>query len=132
MYYWLSICLYFILDFHQQLILELIKSFEYIPLTQVTLNGSMVETIILIFATVFKLAFNIAIPVVIVVLIADIVLGVISKTVPQINVLILGMPIKSMVGVVISLLLISSSIQIIDNTLRLIPQYMEKTMTLFK
>lgn len=132
MYYWLSICLYFILNYHQKLIMELIKSFEYIPLTQVVLKGSLSETILLIFATVFKLAFNIAIPVVIVVLLTDIVLGVISKTVPQINVLILGMPIKSMVGVVISLLLISSTIKIIGNTLDLIPQYLEKTMTLFK
>ncbi|MFZ7131480.1 MAG: flagellar biosynthetic protein FliR [Eubacteriales bacterium] len=132
LYYWLSICIFFMLDLHHQVILALINSFQYIPLTKVNLNGATVKVIIIIFGTIFKLAFNIAIPLIIVVLITDIVMGVVSKTVPQINVLMLGMPLKSMVGLVITFLLISSTMRLIGDTLNLIPEYLEKTMTLFK
>lgn len=131
LYYWLSICLFFMLDLHRQVILTLINSFNHIPITHINYNGTIIKTMVVVFGTVFNLAFNIALPVIVVVLITDIVMGVISRTVPQINVLILGMPLKSMVGVVITLLLLSSTTSIIATTLEMIPEYLDNIMQLF-
>lgn len=46
---------------------------------------------------VFTAAFNLAAPLMIVALLTEILLGVLSRTVPQINVLILSMPLKVLV-----------------------------------
>ncbi len=88
----------FLLDMHHKIIETLIKSFEYIPITTVGFDGFGVLSVITLFSKVFELAVNLAAPMIIVVLVIDAVLGIISKTVPQINVLMLGMPIKSMMS----------------------------------
>lgn len=129
-YYWLSICIFFILDMHHRIIAAIIKSYEYVPLGQVSIQGSTVEAIVVQFAQVFELALNLAAPMIIVVLITDIVLGVISKTVPQINVLMLGMPLKSIVSFFITMVMLSWLMDTMGNTVSTIPGYMEAFMKL--
>lgn len=130
-YYWLSICVFFILDMHHKLLETLIKSFEYVPLTKITLTGIRLDSIIYIFSKVFQLALSLAAPIIIVVLITDIVLGVISRTVPQINVLMLGMPLKSMVSFLISMVTITWLINSMGNIIQMIPGYLEGFIGLF-
>ncbi|MFZ7120945.1 MAG: flagellar biosynthetic protein FliR [Eubacteriaceae bacterium] len=132
LYYWMSICIFFILDLHHQVILTIIESFDFIPLTLGTLSGINIESIVYIFGITFSTAFNIAAPMIIVILITDIVMGIIARTVPQINVLMLGMPMKSIVGFFVMMIMLSSLVQTTGNTLLLIPEYLEKILTFFK
>lgn len=130
-YYWLSICVFFLLDMHHKIIEAIIKSFDYIPLTTVNLGRFRVESIIYLFSKVFGLSLSLAAPIIIVVLVTDIVLGVISRTVPQINVLMLGMPLKAMVSFLISMLTISWLIDSMGDIIQLIPGYLDGFMGLF-
>lgn len=131
MYYWLSISIFFLLDMHHKVITALVKSFDYIPLNAVSFNNYSSRVIVSLFSEVFELALNLAMPVIIVVLITDIVLGIISKSVPQINVLMLGMPIKAMVSYIITLLTLSWLINSIGNIIQLIPENLHGFMNLF-
>ena len=132
MYYWLSICVFFLLDMHHKIIETLIKSFEYIPITTVGFDGFGVLSVITLFSKVFELAVNLAAPMIIVVLVIDAVLGIISKTVPQINVLMLGMPIKSMMSFILTMIMLSWLMASMGNRLGLIPGYLENFFKLFK
>ena len=129
-YYWISISVFFLMDMHHKIIETLIKSFEYVPLTEMVFNGLTVEAIIKIFAKVFELALNLAAPIIIVLLVTDIVLGIISRTVPQINVLMLGMPLKSMVSFLMTLATLSWLMNSIGNILGTIPEYLNGFMNL--
>lgn len=131
MYYWLTISTFFLLNMHHIVLEALIKSFDYIPLTLLNLGLFKVEGIVVLFSNIFELALNLAAPIIIVVLITDIVLGVISRTVPQINVLMLGMPLKSMVGFVITMFTLSYLMNSITNILEIMPENMLKFMQLF-
>ncbi|MPW24807.1 flagellar biosynthetic protein FliR [Alkalibaculum sp. M08DMB] len=131
LYYWLSISIFFILNIHQRLIITLIESFTYIPITTVQFNGIGIESVIILFGRVFELAFNVAAPMIIVVLVTDIVLGIISRTVPQINVLMLGMPLKAMVGFFATMIILSWLINSFGTILEMTPGYMERIMSLF-
>lgn len=131
-YYWLSISIFFLLDMHHRVIETLIKSFEYIPIGTAGFQGLTVLSILNLFSRVFELAVNLAAPMIIVVLVTDVVLGIISRTVPQINVLMLGMPLKSMVSFFITILMLSWLMKTIGNGLYLIPEYMEKIIPLFR
>ncbi|MBC8588341.1 flagellar biosynthetic protein FliR [Tissierellaceae bacterium BX21] len=131
MYYWISISVFFLLDMHHKVITALVKSFDYIPLNTVSFNNYNAKAIVSLFSEVFELALNLAIPIIIVVLVTDIILGIISKTVPQINVLMLGMPVKAMVSYIITLLTLSWLINSIGNTIQLIPENLEGFMNLF-
>jgi flagellar biosynthetic protein FliR len=131
MYYWISISVFFMLDMHHKVITALVKSFDYIPLNTVSFNNYNAKAIVSLFSKVFELALNLGIPIIIVVLVTDIILGIISKTVPQINVLMLGMPVKAMVSFIITLLTLSWLINSMGNIMQLIPENIEGFMNLF-
>lgn len=131
LYYWMAICALFLLDLHHLLIAAIIKSFQLVPLSTINIDGLSVDAVLSIFSKVFELGLNLAAPMIIVVLITDVVLAVISRTVPQINVLILGMPLKAMVSFVAAMVSISWILSSMGNILKLIPQYLEGFVRLF-
>lgn len=131
LYYWLSICTFFLLDMHHMVIDTLIKSFEYIPVTTITFEPFSASVVLNIFIRVFELAINLAAPIIIVVLITDVVLGIISRTVPQINVLMLGMPLKAMVSFFAALISISWIMNSIGGIIQQIPGYLEGFISIF-
>lgn len=124
-YYWFSICALFILDVHHIIIENIILSFRYVPINTVNLARFNIEEIVNLFGLVFKLGFNIALPMIIVVLVTDVVLGIISKTVPQINVLMLGMPLKALVSFIFTIVILSVLLNSIGNVMGLIPDYLK-------
>jgi flagellar biosynthesis protein FliR/FlhB len=96
--YWCSLILFFTIDGHHMLIRALVESFNSINLGKFILGGESINLIINAFVQFFALGLKIAIPLVLIILITDIVLGLIGRTVPQLNLMILGMPIKILVG----------------------------------
>jgi flagellar biosynthetic protein FliR len=131
-YYWLSIMVFFLLDLHHVVINTLIKSFEYVPLNALNYNGASTEAVLRIFSRIFELGLNLAAPMIIVVLLADVILGVISRTVPQINVLMLGMPLKAMVSFFVAMISLSWLMNSLGDILYLIPGYLEGFLNLFR
>lgn len=131
-YYWISISIFFILNLHHKVIESLIKSFTYLPLTELKYNSLGIMEFASLFSKVFGLAFKLAVPMIIVVLVTDIILGLISRSIPQINVLMLGMPMKSMVAFILSLVTLSWLMTRIGNNLSLMPGYMERFIKIFK
>lgn len=110
----MSICIFFITDLHHLVLKTVIKTFQSVPIESTNLGGFGVEGMVKLYSIVFEAAINLAAPLTIVALFTEVVLGLISRTVPQINVLILGMPLKIIVSFIFILLLlpmISSNIQ---------------------
>lgn len=130
-YYWLSICVFFILDMHHKMILAMMDSFKTIPIGGFMISGNGVQGVIKIFIQSFELAINLAVPIIIVALVTDVVLGIISRTVPQINVLMLGMPIKSMLSFFTTLVMLSWLIGRIGNIVSISPEYLDGYLRLF-
>lgn len=129
LFYWTSICMFFIMDMHHRVINALIQSFEYVPLDGIQIMNSDIEGVVQLFSHVFETAVNLAAPLIIVVLIVDIVLGVISRTIPQINVLMLGMPVKSMVSFVVFLIILTWITNRMGSILLEIPGYLDRFMS---
>lgn len=123
-FYWLSISVFFLTNMHHKIIETIIKSFEYVPLTTSQINTMTVEGILSLFAKIFELSLNLAAPIIIVLLLTDIVFGMISRTIPQINVFMLGMPLKAMISFFIMMLILSWLINSIGNIIGLIPDYL--------
>lgn len=130
-YYWLSISLFFILDLHHKMIGAMIASFRIIPIGNLGFNGYGVEGVVRLFTMSFELALNLAAPLIVVVLVTDVVLGVISKTVPQINVLMLGMPLKSGISFFATLAMLTWLVGRIGTLISHMPGYLEGFLNLF-
>lgn len=100
LYYLLAVLLFFVTGAYQILVTAMFKSCVVIPpfATFSPAGGSW--EILHEFGAIFGLGLRIAAPVVLVLLLVSASMGIVVKTVPQINVLVVGFPIKIAVGLI--------------------------------
>ncbi|SFH51336.1 flagellar biosynthetic protein FliR [Pisciglobus halotolerans] len=127
-YYWLSMAVFFLTDLHHVVLQSLVQSFTYFPLTSQHLGNFGVEGILKLFVQMFETSLTLAAPLMIVAMISEIVLGLISRSVPQINVLILGMPLKVLMSLFFTLIFLPPLLNGIKETLPKMVYYMNEFM----
>src|SRR5690606_35250984 len=89
---------------HHLLLDGIFYSYEFIPMEQATLpfgDENIVEFILQAFGAMFNIAFQMSMPVVGALFLVDIALGIVARTVPQLNVFVVGLPLKIGVSFVI-------------------------------
>jgi len=89
---------YLAVNGHHYLIAGLVKSFEWAPPAVLSLNVSQFTGVIQMTEEILVLGLRFSAPVVISILVINLVLGVVGKTVPQLNVLVTSFPINIMIG----------------------------------
>lgn len=119
--YWFSIVVFFIIDGHHMLIKSLMESFGVVKLGNFFLAQSSVNLIIRVFIEYFAIALKIAIPIVLIIIITDLTMGLIARTVPQLNIMILGLPVKILVGLAAFCLALPIFLKMIENSFYGIP-----------
>lgn len=95
---WFAIVIFLAFNFHHVIISAVIRSFEVVPVGVCHINPLSFKVIMSVFSKGFAIALQFAAPIIIVLFVTDFTLGLISRAVPQINVFILGMPIKFMLA----------------------------------
>jgi flagellar biosynthetic protein FliR len=100
-YYILSFLILLITNGHHVIIKALVDSYQYIPIGKFYISEATAYQLISILGKTFSLGFRIAAPIVVTMLLIDILLGVLSRTIPQMNVFVVGMPLKIVVGLLI-------------------------------
>ncbi len=91
---------------HLKLIYILHNTFAQIPVGTVTLNPLVGMTAVEVFVLAFMLAVHVALPMVMAGLLAEVALGFLTRAVPQINVFVVGIPIKVMLGLMMLVLVL--------------------------
>ncbi len=105
-YHFMAVVLYLMLNGHHFLFLSLRDSFTLIPLTAAFAGEAVLWHYVRTFGFLFVLAFQIAAPVVVVLWMLDLALGLLSRTVPQIHVFIVGLPLKVALVLLVFMLLL--------------------------
>ena len=95
-------------DSHHLLILAVSDSYTLIPLGAANFGGTVVKQLVDLFYHVLVIGFRIAAPMTVAILITDVALGIISKAMPQMNVFMLGMPLKILLGLFVMLITIAA------------------------
>lgn len=116
-YFLLTIFIFFSVDGHHLLVMAFHKSFTAIPLGQFLFNGLILERIFTLFAQIFIIALIISAPICGVLTMIDLIMGVIARTAPQMNVLVLGFAIKIYLGLLTLLLSLPFTFAYIHNLL---------------
>ncbi|HZK42818.1 MAG TPA: flagellar biosynthetic protein FliR [Syntrophomonadaceae bacterium] len=102
----IALLLYLSVNGHHYLLQALAQSYKVIPVLGFNINTSFTKLLIEITAYMFIIAIKIAAPIIIAVLTTDIAMGFIARTVPQMNVFIVGLPLKILVGLIAFLLML--------------------------
>lgn len=110
----LAMLIFLAINGHHTLIMSLIQSFELIKPGMLFVKKEVVGFFVKAFANMFFLGFKIAIPIMGTIFLVDIALGVIAKLIPQVNVFMLGFPIKIALGLLLLILFIPIYVFLIE------------------
>lgn len=94
----LAAVFFFLVEGHHALLRGVAYSLERFPLGQAWEGAAAVEPMLREVTGLFALGFALAAPVVLTLLLVEVALGVAARNLPQMNLLLLGMPVKILVG----------------------------------
>ncbi|MFL0195499.1 fused FliR family export protein/FlhB family type III secretion system protein [Clostridium sp. WILCCON 0269] len=119
--YWFSMVVFLAVDGHHMLIKSLMDSYKAIKLGSFFLAQDSINVVIKAFIMYFSLALKIAIPILLIIFIADLTMSLIARTVPQLNIMILGLPIKILIGLGSFCFALPIFLRIMENSFQAIP-----------
>jgi flagellar biosynthetic protein FliR len=85
---------------HHHILVGIAKSFSAVPLGVWSPSASLVGHLNTVFASIFATGFRIAIPVMAALFLTKVALAIIARTIPQMNVFIVGFPLQISVGLI--------------------------------
>jgi flagellar biosynthetic protein FliR len=101
LYFMLTLVVFLTIDGHHAMLQGVRDSFDALPLLTVGIDRGLFDTIAGLLSGATVLAIRLAAPMLVTMLIVDLVLGLIGKTMPQMNVMSAGLTLRSVVGMVI-------------------------------
>lgn len=93
-------------NMHYYVLRAILDTFRYFNVGKAVFSGNVVETAIEFMGNYFLIGFRIVLPVFACMLIINVVLGVLSRAAPQMNMFVVGMQVKVLVGILILLIII--------------------------
>lgn len=104
----LAMLFFLSVDGHHQLIAGLMSSYEVIPWHHLPSwgEGGIAQNLVRLFAYSMAIALQIAAPMVAVLFLVDLAIGIIARTVPQMNFFVIGFPFKIMISILLLFLLL--------------------------
>ncbi len=96
--YILALIIFLATNGHHVLLSALFASFKLIPVTGVIVHTTLTEFIVNMVSGTFVIALKISMPILITIIITDIALGILARTMPQMNIFVVGVPGKILVG----------------------------------
>lgn len=117
---------------HHLILDGIFYSYEFIPINSYPNFGD--EGIALfatkLIVTVFALAFQMSAPMVVTLLLVTLAIGITGKTVPQLNIFVVGFPLKIMVGFIVLFISMAIMIQVMQEVIELMIISMRELMQL--
>lgn len=113
-YFIMSMLVFLWANGHHIIIKALFESYKFIPLGTAVFGTALLQDILRVFGSIFVIGFKLAAPITAAILISDIALGVASKSVPQLNVFVIGMPLKIVLGLLIMIVTMPLFISFVD------------------
>lgn len=130
--YVLQILLFLAVDGHHQLLMAISYSYTLIPVAGAIFKTTFVTAVLKMFIEMFSLGIRMAAPFIVAFLICDIALGLIARTVPQLNVFVLSFPLKTGLGMLTMVAVLPVMTALINNVMNLMVQDLGLIMELIK
>lgn len=111
----LAILLFLAINGHHVLIRAIYHSYNIIPLGEAVFTAASLKYIFSVSAEIFQLAIMIALPVMGTLFVVDIIFGFLARSMPQMNIFIVGLPMKIIIGFIVLILSIHYSMYYIED-----------------
>ncbi|HBT65000.1 MAG TPA: type III secretion protein, partial [Ruminococcaceae bacterium] len=128
----LFILMFFCSNSHLTFIKIMTLSFEMLPVGAELFNADFSKYIVDLFGSILVLAVKLALPVIAIEMITEIGLGVLMRTVPQINIFVVGLQLKLTIGLIIIVLILPGAANLLDHMTTAMFQNINKLLHLMQ
>lgn len=118
LYFMLTLVVFLTIGGHHAMLLGVRDSFDALPLLSVGLNASLFDSLIGFFDAATQLAVRLAAPMLVTMLVVDLSLGLIGKIMPQLNVMAVGLSLRSALGLVVLILGLIMTSDVLSESVR--------------
>ncbi|KAK3596145.1 hypothetical protein CHS0354_027415 [Potamilus streckersoni] len=94
----LMIMLFLALNAHHVIFEAILASFRAVPVTTLTIPDTLYENTVRYFADIFFIALRLSYPIIAVTMLTNFVFGMLGKSIPQMNVFVVGAPLGILIG----------------------------------
>ncbi|MFK2825010.1 flagellar biosynthetic protein FliR [Bacillus sp. B190/17] len=131
--YMFSLLMLLALNGHHLILDGIFYSYQYIPVDQLSLhfeNGRLAEYMSRAFGSMFLIAFQMAMPVVAALFLVDVALGIVARTVPQLNIFVVGFPLKIGVAFLVMTVVLGVMLTVVQKLFEMMLYTMRDVMAL--
>lgn len=125
--YFIGVVVFFSINAHHILISSMQNSFKIIPVGYSILDYNF-SYILKVFLQYFIMGIKIAIPIIVVLIMTDLITGIISRSISGLNVMIVGMPLKMLVGILFFMSSLPFILNIIKDIIKQLKDVLEGTL----
>ncbi|MBN2896244.1 MAG: flagellar type III secretion system protein FliR [Campylobacterales bacterium] len=115
----IALMVLFSLDMHHWILLFVDTSLSKIPLGGFMMAPSLFEYLLESASRMFLVGFMIAFPIIALSWLSDVIFGMLMKTMPQFNLLVIGFPIKIAISLIVLIVTLASTVLILQEEMRL-------------
>ncbi len=132
--YIVSLLFLLMVNGHHLILDGIYYSYQFIPLEQGWLplgSAGVAEYVVRSFSTMFMIALQMALPVVGSIFLVDVALGILARTFPQLNIFVVGIPVKIAVSFIILLVVMGTMMLVVSKLFETMLTTMRGLMSLF-
>lgn len=101
LYFMFTLVVFLLIDGHRQMIRGVRASFDALPLLSIGVNSDLLNLLLELLRAATVLAFQLAAPVLVTMLVVDLVLGLIGRVIPQMNVMSAALSVRAGLGILV-------------------------------
>ena len=116
LYFMLTLAVFLIAGGHRAMLQAVRASFQILPLLSVGMNASLLDLLVGLLQSATIFAIKLAAPMLVTMLAVDLILGLVGKTVPQMNVMSIGLNLRSVLGMLVVIVGLSLSVRVIRDS----------------
>ena len=111
----LALMILLVFDLHHWILLYASESISAVPLGGFMMTPSLFQYIMHAMTNMFVVGFMIAFPITALTMLADVIFGMLMKTMPQFNLLVIGMPIKIGISILVLMATLAATLMIVTS-----------------
>lgn len=131
LYYIVLMLIFLLTDAHHAIIRVIVRSFDIVPLGEIFFSDLILSELIKVLTDAMELGVKIAMPIILTIVIANVILGILAKAMPGMNVFVIGMPFKIVIGLAVMIITMPFFFTLFTTLLDNMINEMNKLITLF-
>ncbi len=117
LFFFMALAGFLLIGGHEAMLLAVLHSFEHVPLAASVADTNLIALLTGLLVAAYELALRVAAPLLVLIFLQTVAMGFLARTVPQLNILSLGFPLRILAGLSVILVAVSVMNDVLMDTM---------------